>query len=434
MARSAVTTQPAEGKRGTEPAVVLSAGGSVRTRAMVALLTVAAFLIFAQAFMIAPILPRLAGVFSTGIGVVVLAVPAYLIPYGLMSLGWGPLADRFGRRPIIQACLAAFVVVTALTAIAPGVGAFIAARVAAGVVASGVVPVAVALIGDVVPYNERGHALGWLFAGMAGGMAVGSTAGALGEPLIGWQGLFIVVAVATSVTALFTRTWVPAPVGRPGREPVSAVVRGYLALLGNSRGRRTYGYVGLNAVLQSGIYTWLGVYLHQRYGLQPVGIGLALLGYGLPGFVFGPAIGRAADRYGRAWLIPAGVAVGAGAAFALAAPIPLAAAALTITVLSLSYDLTQPLLAGIVTDLPAQRGQSVALMAVILFCGFGAGSLVFQAVLVLGFTPALSIFAAVAAVAAGCAVPAFAGERSERPAGNDDQPLRPAAAPLSRHQ
>jgi len=413
-----VTTKPAGDRRRTEPPMVPSASASVRARAMVSVLTVAAFLIFAQAFMIAPILPRLADVFSTGVGVVGLAVPAYLIPYGLMSLTWGPLADRFGRRPIIQACLAAFVVVTALTAVMPGVGGFIAARVAAGVVASGVVPVGVALIGDVVPYTERGHALGWLFAGMAGGMAVGSTAGALGEPLIGWQGLFIVVAAGSAVTALFTRTWVPAPVRRPGRVPGSAVARGYLALLGNSRGRRTYGYVGLNAILQSGIYTWLGVYLHQRYGLQPVGIGLALLGYGLPGFVFGPAIGRVADRFGRAWLIPAGVAVGAGAAFALAAPIPLAAAAVTVTVLSLSYDLTQPLLAGIVTDLPAQRGQSVALMAVILFCGFGTGSLVFQAVLVLGFTPALSIFAVVAAVAAGYAVPTFAAERSAQPWGH----------------
>ena len=410
---------------------MLSVGGTVRARSMVAVLTVAAFLIFAQAFMIAPILPRLAHVFSTGVGLVGLAVPAYLIPYGLMSLAWGPLADRFGRRPIIQACLAAFVVVTALTAVAPGVGGFVAARVAAGVVASGVVPVGVALIGDVVPYTERGHALGWLFAGMAGGMAVGSTAGALVEPLIGWRGLFLVVAAASAVTALATWTSVPAPLHRRSRVSASVVARGYLALLGNRRGRRTYGYVGLNAILQSGIYTWLGVYLHRRYGLEPVGIGLALLGYGVPGFVLGPAIGRAADRYGRAWLIPTGVAVGAGAAFALAAPIPLAAAAVVITLLSLSYDLTQPLLAGIVTDLPAQRGQAVALMAVILFCGFGAGSLVFQAVLVFGFTPALSIFGAVAAVAAGYALPAFAGERSVHSAGAHGHHVHPTAAPLS---
>ena len=381
-----------------------------RVPAMVAVLTAAAFLIFTQAFMVAPILPRLAGVFDVSVGLVGLSVPAYLIPYGLTSLVWGPLADRIGRRHVIQGCLAVFAVITAGTTMTVSAVPFIAWRVAAGVMASGVVPVSVALIGDVVPYARRGRALGWLFAGMAGGMAVGSTAGALGEPLIGWRGLFLVVAALTAATVALT-AWLPESVRPTEHTRGGTVVGGYLSLLGSARARHAYGYVGLNAVLQSGIYTWLGVYLHQRFGLGPVGIGLALLGYGIPGFVFGPAIGRAADHHGRARLIPLGVAVGAAAALALAIPIPLAVVAVTVTVLSLGYDLTQPLLAGIVTDLPGQRGQAVSLMAVVLFSGFGTGSLVFQAVLPLGFSSALIIFGTAAALAAGLGLPVFASER-----------------------
>jgi predicted MFS family arabinose efflux permease len=364
--------------------------------------------------MIAPILPRVAAVFHTSVGLVGLSVPAYLVPYGLMSLVWGPLADRFGRLPVIEVCLSAFVVVTAATAFIPRVEGFIGLRVAAGVVASGVVPTGVALVGDVVPYAGRGRALGWLFGGMAGGMAVGSTVGALAEPVIGWQGLFVVVAVATVVVTVATRIWVPAGTGNAGRLALGAVALGYLALLRNGRAMRTYAYVGFNAVLQSGVYTWLGVYLHQRYGLGPTGIGLALLGYGVPGFVLGPAIGRAADRHGRSRLLPAGVAVGGAAALALAVPLPLALAAAVITVLSLGYDLTQPLLAGIVTDLPARRGEAVSLMAVVLFSGFGIGSLAFQAVLGFGFSRALVAFGAAALLAAAAAVPTFAGEGNTR--------------------
>ena len=389
---------------------------SARVRGLVAVLTAAAFLIFAQAFMIAPILPPLAGAFGVSAGIVGLAVPAYLIPYGLISLAWGPLADRIGRRRVIQTCVAAFAAVTAATAAVPDVSLFIVARVVAGLVASGVVPVAVALIADVVPYGRRGRALGWLFGGMAGGMAVGSTAGALGEPLIGWRGLFVTVAGVGLITVMMAMVWIPAPRPReaPAAPRTAPIIDGYLTLLRNPRARRTYAYVGFNAILQSGIYTWLGVYLHQRFGLGPIGIGLALLGYGVPGFVFGPAIGRAADRYGRALLIPAGVALGGLAALLLSAPLPLIVAAVTVTVLSLGYDLTQPLLAGIVTDLPGQHGQAVALMAVILFCGFGLGSLVFQAILTLGFSAALIAFGASALLAAGLAIPAFAKERSVR--------------------
>jgi predicted MFS family arabinose efflux permease len=385
---------------------------SPASRGMLTALTGAAFLIFAQAFMIAPILPRLAQVFDTRVGLIGLAVPAYLVPYGVTSLVWGPLADRIGRRPVIIVCLVAFAGLTAATATATGASAFILWRAAAGLAASGVIPAAVALIGDVVPYNKRGHALGWLFGGMAGGMAVGSTAGALAEPVVGWATLFLIVAAAAAFAVVIVARTVPARPRLVGSEPYRAVVRGYLDLLRDSRARGAYSYVGFNAVLHSGIYTWLGLYLHQRFGLGPIGIGLALLGYGFPGFLLGPVIGRMADRFGRARLIPTGLAIGAIIAFGLATPAPLAVVAVLVTVLSLGYDLTQPLLAGIVTDLPARNGQAVALMAVTLFSGFGIGSLLFQAALGYGFVVALSSFGAAALLAAALAVPIFAGERA----------------------
>src|SRR5207247_8732430 len=91
------------------------------------------------------------------------------------------------------------------------------------------------------------------------------------------------------------------------RGNLSAVFAAYHALLGSERGRRTYAYVLLNAIFHSGVFTWLGVYFSRRYGLGEVGIGLALLGYGVPGFLLGPPIGRAADRWGRRWLSPSGL-------------------------------------------------------------------------------------------------------------------------------
>lgn len=383
-------------------------------RGLLALLTAAAFLIFTQAFMIAPVLPRLAEVFDTTTGVVGLAVPAYLVPYGVMTLLWGPLSDRVGRRPVILGSLAAFVVLTAATALVDTAGGFIAMRVATAIGASGVVPIALALIGDLFPYQQRGRALGWMFGGMAGGTAFGAAGGALAEPLIGWAGLFLAAAAGGLVLLLLVLGARALPaIPRPDfPPPVRAVAAGYAALLGTARGRRTYGYVLLNAVLQSGVYTWLGVYLTQRFGLGEVGIGLALLGYGIPGFLLGPVIGRVADRYGRARIIPAGVALGALCALALAAPLPLIAVQVAIISLSLGYDMTQPPLGGIVTDLPGNRGQAMGLNVFTLFTGLGLGALAFQALLPAGFPVALGVFGVGGLLAAAIAVPLF---RSERP-------------------
>lgn len=254
-------------------------------RGLLVLLTAAAFLIFAQAFMIAPTLPRLAQVFHTNTGIVGLAVPAYLVPYGVMTLVWGPLSDRVGRRPVIIGSLVAFTALTAATALTDSAGGFIAMRVATAIGASGVVPISLALIGDVYPFHRRGRALGWLFGGMAGGMVL------------------LFAAVGTRALPI-----TPRPANVP---PLRAVAAGYRGLLGSSRGRRTYSYVLINAVLQSGVYTWLGLYLQRRFGLGELGIGLTLLGYGIPGLLLGPVIGHLVDRYGRDRIIPAGVALGA---------------------------------------------------------------------------------------------------------------------------
>ncbi|NGN84330.1 MFS transporter [Arthrobacter silviterrae] len=376
------------------------------------MVTAAAFLTFAQAFMVAPILPQLAGAFGTDVDMAGLAVPAYLVPYGVMTLFWGPLSDRIGRRPIIAGSMVVFAALTAATALSPSAGVFIGMRVATGVAASGVVPISLALIGDVFAFAERGRALGWLFGGMAGGIAVGSTAGALAEPFLGWAGLFVASGAGILAMAGLAVLLLPAP--RPASVvlPWAAVASGYWRLLATGRGARTYGYVLLNAVLHSGIYTWLGVFLAHRFGLGPIGVGLALLGYGIPGFLFGPLIGRLADSLGRARIIPAGMLVAAVCALVLAAAAPLPVVVAAIAALSLGYDMTQPLFGGIVTDLPGSIGQAVGLMAFVLFLGFGTGSLIFQAVLGAGFPVALAAFGIAALVAAAAAVPLF---RTERP-------------------
>ncbi len=131
----------------------------------------ATFLIFFQAFMVAPLLPRLAQVFSVPIQTIGLIIPAYLIPYGAATLVYGPLSDRLGRRSILVGSLAAFILLTAFTATVQSAPAML-----------------------VLPLLTRGRALGWLFGAMAGGIAFGSTFGALLEPELHWQGLFLGVA------------------------------------------------------------------------------------------------------------------------------------------------------------------------------------------------------------------------------------------------
>lgn len=377
------------------------------------LLSAATFVIFFQAYMVAPIIPRLAEMFQSPVQSVGLIVPAYLIPYGVATLIYGFLADRLGIWRIMISSLAAFAVLTALTATASSVEGLSVWRALTGFGASGVVPLGLVLVGRLYPYEERGRPLGWLFGAMAGGMAFGSTFGALLEPVIGWRGIFIATSLAGGaiVILLFRYKAVIKAAVRPVTGTFGDLVRAYRSLLGSSRGSSTYIFVFLNSVFHAGVFTWLGFYFEQRYGLGPVGIGLALLGYGIPGFLLGPIIGRAADRFGRGRLIPVGLAVGAIAAAALMLDMPLLLAAAAVTLLSLGYDMTQPLFAGIVTALGGERaGQAMGLNVFLLFLGFGIGSIVFGEMLRFGFGPTLIAFAGLAFLLALLSARLFKGE------------------------
>ena len=382
-------------------------------RRMLAFVCSAAFLVFAQTFLVAPLIPQLSVVFRSPVEWVGFAIPAYVVPQAIGTLFAGPVSDRVGRRAVIFGSLFAFIVFTAVTASVHGVDVFIGWRVATGISAAGIVPIGLTLIGDLVPYARRGRAVGWLFGSIAGGTATGAAVGALLEPLVGWRSLFLGVAALCAIAVAWALAVRALPPSRTAAAATTAaVLRGYRRLLAMARARRTYGYVLLNAILQSGVFTWLGVYLHRRFGLGEGGIGLVLLGYGVPGLLFGPIIGKLADRCGRARIIPIGVALTGTCALLLALPLPLNGARAAIILLSLGFDLTHPLLAAIATDLGGDaRGQAVALMAFSLFSGFGLGSLIFEAAMSLGFPGALALFGGVAWLAAVAAVFLFRRER-----------------------
>src|SRR5712664_3478498 len=314
------------------------------------------------------------------------------------------------------ASLAAFAALTALTATSTSVVQIALWRILTGLGASGIVPLALTLVGRLYPYEQRGRPLGWLFGAMAGGMAFGSPLGAMLVPVVGWQGLFIVVGAAGAalLLALLPYRSFIAATAQPVTGTLRDLFRGYADLLGGPRGQRTYGFVLVNSMFHSGVFTWLSVYFEQKYHLGAVGIGLALLGYGVPGFAFGPVIGRAADRWGRARLIPLGLLLGALAAAALMLGFPVILAPVVAMVLSLGYDMTQPLFGGIVTSLGGKRaGQAMGLNVFTLFVGFGLGSLVFGELLRLSFGVALGLFAGVELILALLSLVLF---RSEVPA------------------
>lgn len=358
--------------------------------------------------MIAPLIPRLADIFNVSVQEIGFIVPAYMLAYALMALFYGILSDRFGRWSIIRFSLIIFIVCTGLTATAQTASQMATWRLLTGLGASGVIPLTFALIGDLFPFDQRGSKLGLVFAAMEGGMAAGSAGGAILEPFVGWRMLFIGTAIAAGLVlwrlqrygALFDEA-------KTQKLPtIRQVFQGYSSVLVSFRGQRTYAYVLWNGIYHAGVFTWLGLYLSQRFDMNALNIGLTILGYGIPGLLLSALIGKAVDRWGRRWLVPAGLLMAALAGLAMIFNISPTETTIAVLVLSLGYDLTQPLFVGIVTDLGDDNnlGQTMGLKVFTLFTGFGIGSLIFGELLDFGFGWSLAIFGGIQLVAGLLAV------------------------------
>ncbi|MCS6962694.1 MAG: MFS transporter [Thermoflexus sp.] len=91
-------------------------------------------------------------------------VSAYLIAYVVAMPLFGRLSDRYGRLRVYALCMALFLAGSVLVLLAPDLSTLIAARALQAFGGGGVVPIAMATVGDRFPEGRRGSAIGVLAA------------------------------------------------------------------------------------------------------------------------------------------------------------------------------------------------------------------------------------------------------------------------------
>ncbi|MBS0561941.1 MAG: MFS transporter, partial [Proteobacteria bacterium] len=105
---------------------------------------------------------------------------------------YGRLGDAFGRRRLMLAALALFIVASLGCAAANSMMTLVAARVAQGFGGGGLFVLSQALIGESVPPRQRGHFQGYLATMIVCGSTFGPIAGGFLTEWFGWRSVFLV--------------------------------------------------------------------------------------------------------------------------------------------------------------------------------------------------------------------------------------------------
>lgn len=145
---------------------------------LILLLGLAGFMVVADNWVVSPILPSIAASLHISIPTAGLLITAYMIPFGIFQIIFGPLADRYGKKQVITFSMIMFTVATGLCAFGTGLASVGMFRALTGVFAASVMPISFALIGDSFPMQERQQALGTFigisFLGQGLSMAMGA--------------------------------------------------------------------------------------------------------------------------------------------------------------------------------------------------------------------------------------------------------------------
>ncbi|MDH5914631.1 multidrug effflux MFS transporter [Vibrio splendidus] len=142
-----------------------------------------------------PALPQMVEVFNTDRSMVNLTLSSYFVTYAIGLLFWGPLSEKFGRKPILLIGLAGYMVASILCAMTNSIEQLIGARVFQAFAGSAITVIATAIVKDLYDGREREKIMATIMSLVIIAPMVAPVFGAFLLKIASWRMMFVTLAV-----------------------------------------------------------------------------------------------------------------------------------------------------------------------------------------------------------------------------------------------
>ncbi len=398
---------------GTGPAVTAPSPAVVpqrlppRSRAVSALLTALVALGALSTDMYLPMLPAITGELATSPAATQLTLSVFIFGVAVGQLVYGPLSDRFGRRPLLIGGLGLYVLGSLACALAPSIEALIAFRFVQAVGACAGPVLGRAVVRDVYPKERAATVLAYMASAMAVVPAVAPIFGGWFGTLAGWRPMFALMA-ALGIGMLIVLWRILGETNHSPRADAlrpAVIVATYRRILDH---RGFLGFMLANALMFSGMFAYISgasFVLIDTVGVAAENFGFCFAAV-VAGYIAGSQIaGRLSRRLGIDRLVRIGAALGAGTgALLLGLHLGFGPSVLTIVpAMSLYFGaagLVMPAaFAGALSPFPAAAGSAAALAGFVQMLTAGLAGAAVGAFLAAGSIAMPAVIAAMGAAA-----------------------------------
>lgn len=246
-----------------------------------------------------PLGPQLMRIFDITPQQFGLIVSSYTLSAGVSGFFTAFIIDRFDRKKFLQLLYVGFLIGTLLCGLAPNYYMLVAARILTGLFGGVLGAIILAIVGDTIPFERRGQAMGMVMAAFSVASVFGVPFGLFIATQFDWHAPFLFLTVIALPLSYFIWKFVPDMNSHIKKDNSLQIVQVIKNITSDPNQRKSITLLMVLMLGHFSIIPFLSPYMVANVGFKESQLTYIYLFGGLLTIFTSPRIGKLADKYGK---------------------------------------------------------------------------------------------------------------------------------------